>query len=150
MLTQCKVLMKMKSKNSILENRIVFVTVSRQYIKGRAHFRPEPFLFFAKKRNGHFSPSSDGIFTWDFFKTTSTHRELSIPRVFDDMRISDPIMTGPSSWRLASKRGNFANLYQTTRFEGTKSPLNSPPFHTITTPKSCQFNCIDKTRNHLV
>ena len=61
-----------------------FSNINRQsYFKERNQTLPPLGFFLAKKNPGHFSPCSDKIFSWDFFKTNSTHRDLLIPRVFE-------------------------------------------------------------------
>ena len=52
-------------------------------VKERNQTLPPLGFFLAKKNPGHFSPCSDKIFSSDFFKTNSTHRDLLIPRVFE-------------------------------------------------------------------
>ena len=60
-----------------------------------------------------------------FFKITSTHRELSIPRVFDDIRIDGAILACPSSWGLGFKKSQnekfIANPYQMVPLCDSKS-----------------------------
>ena len=99
--------------------------------KERGQTLPAPQLFFRKKSCEYFSPSSDGIFSWTFFKTTSTDWDLLIPRVFDEIQSSCVILACLATWRLASnvlsKRDIFSNSskYRGVRFK--PPPLTPRP-----------------------